>query len=206
MNPETAYDAELVRRFNAGDESAFVEMITRHRPKIYALALSTLRNADDAEEIANDTFLRAHRGLANFRGDSSLKTWLYQVALNLARNRYWYWWRRRRHVTVSLDTPITPNEPDTFVDTVRSEEIGPLGELTVSELAAAIERGMEQLSEPHREILTLRNVLQQDYQAIADALRIPVGSVKSRIARARLKLRQAISGSFPEFAGEEKLV
>ncbi|HZP61121.1 MAG TPA: sigma factor, partial [Opitutaceae bacterium] len=77
---EAAYDAGLVKRFNEGDESAFVEMMQRYRGKIYGLTLSMLRNAADAEEITQDTFIRAHRGLANFRGDSSLSTWLYRIA------------------------------------------------------------------------------------------------------------------------------
>jgi RNA polymerase sigma-70 factor (ECF subfamily) len=91
---EAAYDAELVRRFNAGDEPAFVEIMTRYREKIFSVALALLRNRADAEEIAQDTFIRAHRGLARFRGDSSLATWLHRIAVNLARNRL-RWWRRR---------------------------------------------------------------------------------------------------------------
>ncbi len=80
---EALHDVELVRRFNAGDEAAFVEIITRYREKMYAVALSVLRNPADAEEIAQDTFIRAHRGLARFRGDAALSTWLHRIALNL---------------------------------------------------------------------------------------------------------------------------
>src|SRR5512132_1613034 len=103
---EAAHDAELVRRFNAGDEAAFVEIMTRYREKIFSVALALLRNRADAEEIAQDTFIRAHRGLARFRGDSSLATWLHRIAVNLARNRYWYFFRRRRHATLSLDCAL----------------------------------------------------------------------------------------------------
>ena len=84
---DAAHDAKLVRRFHAGDESAFLEIMTRHREKIFGLTLSLLRNRGDAEEITQDTFIRAHRGLANFRGDSSLATWLNRIAVNLARTR-----------------------------------------------------------------------------------------------------------------------
>src|SRR5580658_8588126 len=103
---EAAYDAELVRRFNGGDEAAFVEIIGRHRGKIVSIALGHLRNHADADEIAQDTFIRAHRGLARFRGDSSLATWLYRVAFNLSRNRYKYYYCRRRHATLSLDCAL----------------------------------------------------------------------------------------------------
>src|ERR1041385_5360198 len=73
---EAEHDAELVRRFNSGDEAAFVEIMSRYREKIFSVALALLRNRADAEEIAQDTFIRAHRGLNRFRGDSSLATWL----------------------------------------------------------------------------------------------------------------------------------
>ena len=93
---EAAYDAVLVERFKNGDESAFTEIIKRYYPRIRALANQTLHNQADAEEVAQDTFIRAHRGLVNFRGDASLATWLHCIGLNLARNRYWFFFRRRR--------------------------------------------------------------------------------------------------------------
>jgi RNA polymerase sigma-70 factor (ECF subfamily) len=106
MNTEALYDADLVRRFNSGDESAFGEIMTRHKTRIFAAAIALLRNHADAEEITQDTFVRAHRGLARFRGDSSVATWLHRIAVNLARNRYWYFFRRRRHATLSLDAAL----------------------------------------------------------------------------------------------------
>src|SRR5881392_4140748 len=111
-----AYDAELVRRFNGGDESAFVEIVARHREKIFGIALGVLKNRADAEEIAQDTLIRAHRGLAKFRGDSSLSTWLHHVAINLSRNRYWYFYRRRRHATISLQCPVFDDGAGTLAD------------------------------------------------------------------------------------------
>src|ERR1051326_4826415 len=93
---EASHDSTLVHRFKDGDESAFAEIVERYREKMFAVAFSTLRNRADAEEIAQDAFIRAHRGLANFRGDSALSTWLHRIALNLSRNRYWYYFRRRR--------------------------------------------------------------------------------------------------------------
>ena len=99
---EAEIDAELARRFNAGDETAFNEIVSRYRGKIYGLTFGLLHNAADAEEITQDTFIRAYRGLSRFRGDSSLATWLHRIAVNLARNRYWYFFRRRRHSSGSL--------------------------------------------------------------------------------------------------------
>src|SRR5215217_2635693 len=79
---EAALDAELVRRFNSGDDSAFIEIMERYQRKIFTIVLGLLRNRADAEEITQDTFIRAHRGLGRFRGDSSLATWLHRIAVN----------------------------------------------------------------------------------------------------------------------------
>src|SRR5471032_3103715 len=100
MNTEATLDSQLVSRFNAGEESAFVEIMNRHKARIFAAAMALLRNHADAEEITQDTFVRAHRGFSKFRGDSSVATWLHRIAVNLARNRYWYFFRRRRHATL----------------------------------------------------------------------------------------------------------
>ena len=199
---EAVIDAELVRRFRAGDESAFVEIMTRYQEKIFTIVLALLRNRADAEEIAQDTFIRAHRGLVNFRGDSSLATWLHRIAVNLARNRYWYFFRRRRHATLSLDCALTDESDATFADLIATDAPDPARESVTNEFAALVAACMEKLDARHREILTLRNILHQSYDEIAAALGINVGTVKSRIARARENLRAQLAVACPEFAPE----
>ena len=201
---EAAHDAELVRRFHDGDEAAFVEIMTRYRDKIFTVAVSLLRNHADAEEIAQDTFIRAHRGLARFRGDSSLATWLHRIAVNLARNRYWYFFRRRRHTTLSLDCALDTDTNATFADLIASNEADPAHEAVTHEFATLVANCMEKLEERHREILTLRNILHRSYDEIAAALGINVGTVKSRIARARQNLRALLAESCPEFSPESE--
>jgi RNA polymerase sigma factor (sigma-70 family) len=90
-----------VRHFNAGDEDTFVEIMTRHHGRVFSIALFHLRNCADAEEITQDTFIRAHRGLARFRCESSLGTWLHRIVSNLSRNRHKYYSCRRRHASVA---------------------------------------------------------------------------------------------------------
>ncbi len=197
---EAALDAELVRRFNAGDETAFIEIMNRYREKIFGITFALLRNRADAEEITQDTFIRAHRGLANFRGDSSLATWLHRISVNLARNRYWYFFRRRRHATLSLDCPLGDDSEATFTDLVASEAPDPAREAATGEFAALVAEAMERLEPRHREILTLRNMLHRPYEEIAAALGINVGTVKSRIARARENLRSLLAEACPEFS------
>lgn len=197
---EAAFDAELVTRFNAGDESAFIEIMNRYREKIFGITFALLRNRADAEEITQDTFIRAHRGLAKFRGDSSLATWLHRISVNLARNRYWYFFRRRRHVTLSLDCPLGDEGDMTFTDLIASESPDPAREAATEEFSTLIDACMERLEPRHREILTLRNLLHRPYEEIAETLGINVGTVKSRIARARENLRALLAEMCPEFA------
>jgi RNA polymerase sigma-70 factor (ECF subfamily) len=196
---DAAHDAALVRRFNAGDEGAFTEIVTRHRAKMYSIALCHLRNHADAEEIAQDTFIRAHRGLSRFRGDSSLATWLHRIAFNLSRNRCKYYFCRRRHAMLSLDCPFNGESAATFSDLIACQVPGPAREATVGEFVKLVTECMEMLGSRQREILVLRNGLDQSYGEISRSLGISIGTVKSRIGRAREKLRELIAVSYPEF-------
>jgi RNA polymerase sigma-70 factor (ECF subfamily) len=193
---EVALDRLLVDRFRNGDPSAFDEMVSRYWGRIYSMVNQLLRNPQDAEEVTQDAFIRAHRGLANFRGESAFSTWLYQIATNLARNRYWYWWRRRRDQSVSLDMPIS-SDSDTTLAEILPAELETPDDITVTrEFVNRISQGMERLNAKHREILVLRNVKNLSYDEIAAILGISVGTVKSRIARARESLRSKMGDDF----------
>jgi len=193
---EVAIDRLLVDRFKQGDPSAFDEMVSRYWDRIYAMVNQLLRNSQDAEEVTQDAFIRAHRGLVNFRGESAFSTWLYQIATNLARNRYWYWWRRKRDHTVSFDQPVSADNETTLAELIPAELETP-GDATVTqEFVNRIAESMEKLSPKHREILILRNVKNLSYEEIALILGISVGTVKSRIARARESLRARLGEDF----------
>jgi RNA polymerase sigma-70 factor (ECF subfamily) len=204
MNAEAIQDADLVRRFNGGDESAFGEIMSRHKSKIFAAAMNLLHNHADAEEITQDTFVRAHRGFSRFRGDSSVATWLHRIAVNLARNRYWYFFRRRRHATLSLDSAVGGEGDGVFSDLMSAADPDPSQESSRAEFVDAVETCMARLEPSHRSILTMRTVLDQSYEEIASALGINVGTVKSRIARARERLRNCLAEECPEFARDSE--
>jgi RNA polymerase sigma-70 factor (ECF subfamily) len=197
---ETAYDSVLVRRFNAGDESAFVEIVTRYRAKMFSIALAHLRNPADAEEIAQDTFIRAHRGLSRFRGDSSLSTWLHRIAFNLSRNRHKYNFCRRRHLTLSLDAPSGGENEATFSDSITSDAPSPAREAAACEFSDLVNMCVTKLGDRQREILLLRIGLNESYASIAGALGISIGTVKSRIGRARDNLRALLAEKYPDLA------
>jgi RNA polymerase sigma-70 factor (ECF subfamily) len=193
---EVALDQALVLRFKNGDQSAFEEMVSRYWDRIYAMVHQLLRNPQDAEEVTQDAFIRAHRGLANFRGDSAFSTWLYQIATNLARNRYWYWWRRKRDKTISFDQPVGDDSSTPLSEVFVTEAETPEDATVTQELVDNIAAGMEKLSPKHREILVLRNVKNLTYEEIAEILDISIGTVKSRIARARESLRSKLGEDF----------
>ena len=193
------FDAALVRRFNAGDEDAFVEIVMRYRKKMFAIALRHLRNHADAEEVAQDTFVRAYRGLARFRGDSSLASWLHRIAFNLSCNRHSYFSRRHCHETCSFDCALGDGSNTTFADLVASDVPDPAREAANREFFAQVTVCMEELRAHQREILTLRNLLHYSYEEISKTLGLSRGTVKSRITRARQSLRELLAQKYAGF-------
>ena len=197
---QAAIDNQLIGRFVAGDETAFAEIMQRYRHRIFHVAFGLLRNRSDAEEVTQDTFIRAHRGLVKFRGGSSFSTWLYRIAVNLSHNRYWYYFRRRAQDSISLDRALTPDSRATFSELVADGMPDPAEESMTSEFSELVNRCVEQLDARHREVLNLRNDLNRSYEEIATTLGINTGTVKSRIARARANLRALLAEACPEFA------
>ena len=193
------HDASLVTRFNAGDETAFSEIVSRYRVRLATVAFNVLKNRSDAEEVAQDALIRAHRSLAKFRGESSLISWLHCIAVNLARNRYWYFHRRCRHTTFSLDCRISDDRQGTCSDLVATEDAGPARRAVTREFSELVAKCMIRLNEQQQEILDQRISQGLSYDAIAEGLGIGVGTVKSRVARARQALRHLLTQVCPEF-------
>ena len=189
---DVSADKLLLERFRGGDERAFTDIVQRYRDPIFRRVFGMLKNHEDAEEVTQDTFLRARRGLENFRGDAAFSTWLYQIATNLAHNCYWFWWRRGRHAAVSLDAATSAESDLTLAEILPDEEPDPGKKAVTQELVERVETAMERLSPAHREILTLRNVRDLSYEEIAAMLDLSLGTVKSRIARAREALKQVL--------------
>lgn len=176
---------ELTARARAGDRDAFARLVEANQHKIYTLALRMTGNPDDAAELAQEAFLRAWRGLPGFQGESSFSTWLYRLASNVCIDFLRQEKRRRGAGLVSLDGDDAAAE-------VPDPRLTPEGEAERRELRQAVERGLEQLSSDHRQVLVLRELEGLSYAEIADALALEVGTVKSRLTRARLALRKIL--------------
>jgi RNA polymerase sigma-70 factor, ECF subfamily len=186
---EALRDRVILHRIRSGDSAAFQELASKYRSRLYGMAYRFLRNHEDAEEIAQDSLIRALRGLSSFRGESAFSTWLYRIAVNLARNRYWHSWRRKRHATISLDSPVHSERGASWGEMLPNDADSPADAAETQDMQERIDAGMRQLAQHHREILELRNLAHTSYQDIAETLSISIGTVKSRVARARESLR-----------------
>jgi len=192
MGGETVTERELLDRARAGDENAFAQLVRDNEKKIYHLALRMTGNPEDAMDLSQEAFLNAWRGLKFFKGDSAFSTWLYRLASNacidfLRRER------RRQDVTV----PMPEREEGERVE-LPDPGPGPEEALERQERRRALEEGMAQLSDKHRQVLLLRESGGLSYQEIAQTLDMEVGTVKSSIARARMALRKILleNGNF----------
>jgi len=195
---ENRHDMEFVGIFNGNGsevskERAFKEIVDCHYQRIFRFVSTILNDQRDAEEITSQVFVNAHRSLSKFRGDSSLSVWLYTIAKNLAHNRFVHGKRRGRDKVVSLDAPISFDGNVTLADVIPSGISSPRENLSAAELSELIKKQINRLDPKQREILRLRNEENMSYEEIAMTLGIGVGTVKSKISRARDDLNALIS-------------
>ena len=179
-------ERDLVLRAKRGDQDAFEQLVLDNQNRIYSLALRLMGDREEAADLAQEAFLKAWQGLPTFQGESSFSTWLYRLTSNvcidaLRRNR------RRQAVaeTVSLDDDDSWIEPADW-------EGDPQRLLERAELSRAVERGLEALPDHFRQVLVLRELSGLSYQEIGTAMELDLGTVKSRIARARVALRKIL--------------
>ncbi len=185
-------EMELVRAAAGGDESAFGELVRLYENKAYHLALRMCGNAEDAADVAQDAFLAAWRGLPTFRGEAGFSTWLYRLVSNAAIDHL----RKTKHQrgNVSLDDEeLNLDAPDPAP--------GPYESAEGADLRRVVQDGLNQLGDDHRTVLVMREVQELSYEEIAHTLEIDMGTVKSRLARARNALRKILlkSGNLSEY-------
>ena len=175
----------LLDRLRTGDARAFEELVRTYQHRVFGVALRMLGNAAEAEEIAQEVFLRAHRGLAEFRGDAKLSTWLYAIASRLCLNR------------LASGERGMIRAGDAGLMQLRHETGGPDAVLEQTELEAAVHRAIAELPDERRIVIVLRDLEGLAYEEIAAALDLPTGTVRSRLHRARLDLKDKLERFFP---------
>jgi RNA polymerase sigma-70 factor (ECF subfamily) len=177
-------EAALIQRCASGDEMAFAELVSEHQRMVVQLAVNLLGDRDEALDLSQDVFLRVFRTIARFRGQSTLRTWIYRIAVNQARNRHRFWRRRHRADQVSLDVHVA-----THGEFRSGAEAGPDRVFAQKELAKRLQSALDGLPFDQRTAIVLREVDGLSYEEIAYSLGVAVGTVKSRLTRARQTLR-----------------
>ena len=185
-------EAALIARCAAGDQTACAELVSAHQRMVFGLALHLLGDRDEALDLSQEVFLRVFRTIANFRGQSALRTWIYRIVVNQARNRQRWWRRRRRSDQISLDEHLQQ-----FGDMESKGDVLPDRLVASKETASRIWQALDRLPFDQRTALILREVDGLRYEEIAFSLGVAVGTVKSRLTRARQALRAELLGLRP---------
>lgn len=178
----------LIERCVAGDEAAFTALVGEHERMVYQLALHLLGDEQEALDLSQEVFLQVFRTIGRFRCQSSLRTWIFRIVVNQARNRQRWWRRRRQADQVSLDEQLRSNG----ALPAGPEGLLPDRMLGQKELAARIRRALDALPFEQRTAIVLREIDGLSYDEIAFSLGVVVGTVKSRLGRAREALRRAL--------------
>jgi RNA polymerase sigma-70 factor, ECF subfamily len=182
VNDATATDAALVEAAQGGDREAFGQLVVRYQDRLFNTLLRVAGSAEDAADATQEALVQAYVKLDSFRGASQFYTWLYRIAMNIALSR-----RRRRRPTRSIDQAkeLQGAEP---VDGGASPEEA----LAAGERVAQVQAALDDLGEDHRAIMVLREIDGRSYEEIGEILQLPVGTVRSRLFRARLQLRDRL--------------
>jgi RNA polymerase sigma-70 factor (ECF subfamily) len=191
----------LVRRLKQRDERAFEELIRLYQHQVYNVVYRLLARPDEAEEVAQEVFMTVFKSIDSFRGDSRLSTWLYRIATNHAKNRLKYLGRRppegsRSLLGEEIEQELECAKPSPHCPS--SHLIGPEAALADRQLEQIVQAGIAMLDAEQREVIVLRDLEELSYEEIAAIIGIPIGTVKSRLFRGRLALKEHMAKHFSE--------
>lgn len=178
--PSAGSDQELVRRYTEGEARAFDELVARFERRVYAVAFRMCGNPEDARDVSQEVFLNAMRALKRFREEARLSTWFHRVAVNASLDHM----RKRKRRSDSASIEDVAERP--------SSDPGPEDAAAGAARAAEVHRALSRISPEHRAVLVLHDLEDLDYAEVATALDIPVGTVKSRIHRARIEMAKLL--------------
>jgi len=196
LNPECSAAAEvddqrLIELLRAGSEHAYEELIARFQQPVYTLCVRLLNDEGEASDAVQEVFLKVFRNIGSFRGQSSLKTWIYRITVNEAHNaRRWFFRHKRREVELDTDPYESRNWKETVPDNSRS----PFDVAFDHEQAGIIQAALDRINPAFRSAVVLRDITDLRYEEIAEILGVSLGTVKSRILRGREALRAELTG------------
>lgn len=183
-----ADETSLVSELQAGSDVAFDWLVTYYHASVYNVIYGILSDRSDAADVTQEVFLKAFRGIGAFRRGSSLKTWLYRIAVRESLNHR-RWWHRHCRNEVSLDTPLRENQPVTQIE---DSDATPFEQLAARETQAAVENALSQIPDIYRSAVILRDLEGLSYEEVAEVLETSIATVKTRILRGRRALKQLL--------------
>ena len=185
-------DEILVQKWRQGDQKAVEQLVCKYQNRIYNVIFKICRNTDDAAELTQDTFVKIIEGLDGFQGRSSFYTWAFRIAVNLTLN-----FRKRKASPAFTSLDVSNAQPDesrsTLASVLLDEKTPQPPEIAANnELCEIVQKAIDALDEEHRTVIVLRDIEGMNYEQIADVLAVELGTVKSRLSRARAALRQIL--------------
>jgi RNA polymerase sigma-70 factor (ECF subfamily) len=184
-----------VAELKAGSELAYTWLIGEFHQPVYSLVYRIVADSSDAADTTQEVFLKVFRGMKQFHGESSLKTWIYRIAIHEASNRRRWWFRHKARET-SMEPADGGSGPDTGLaikDTLMDERESPFDNLLHEEVRVRVEQELRKVSEPYRTAVILRDLEDMSYEEIAEITEVSLGTVKSRLTRGRGALRERLT-------------
>lgn len=198
-----AEEASVVAELKAGSEEAYAWLVAHYHQPIYSLVYRVLNDPADAADTTQEVFLKVFRGMKRFHGESSLKTWMYRIAIHEASNRRRWWFRHKSRETTIEPEPVqealgAPGLKDTLADDSES----PFDNIAHEEVRARVEAELKQLPEPYRTTVILRDIEELSYEEISEVMQVTLGTVKSRLMRGRDALKKRLEAYVREVGPE----
>ena len=193
----------IVSELKAGSEQAFAWLIAKYHQPIYSLVARTIPDPADAADLTQDVFIKIYRGIGSFNGDSSLRTWIYRIALREASNQR-RWWGRHKRQEVTIESELgqsNDGHPLCLKDTLVDVHESPFDHAAQEEVRARVEEELRHIPEPFHAVVVLRDIEGFSYEEVAEILGVNLGTVKSRLMRGRAHLKERLAG-FAEAAAK----
>ena len=188
---EPTQDAALIRAFHGGVKAAFDRLVLKHKDRLFNLCYRLLGDYEEANDSAQETFIKAYRALKKFRFESAFSTWLYRIAVNTCKNKLKSSAYRQKRKMVPLDNPVLANRSRPSRE-IQDESQSPAIELEKKERMRIIQEAINALPPEQKEVVTLRDIEGFSYEEVAEITGFNLGTVKSRLARARQDLRKKL--------------
>jgi RNA polymerase sigma-70 factor (ECF subfamily) len=188
-------EADIIAELKTGSEEAFSWLIATYHQPIYSVIARTLQNPADAADVTQDVFIKVFRGISGFHGESSLRTWMYRIALHETSNRRRWWSRHcRKEVTIEAEAGHSADGRPLYIkDTLIDEHESPFDMAAHAEIRSRVEAELREIAEPFRTVLILRDIEGLAYEEIAEILNLNLGTVKSRLMRGRAQIKTRLA-------------